>query len=473
MVGTLNLYLDPSLSFTWREASVLASKAANHGVYHARNLRSWILRYLTKRKLPTHRYGHSQSLLEDEDLSQTIQLHLQAIAKSGYIRAEDIVDFLSTPQMQKQFPGKKLTISIHTARNWLHKLEWRYGKKKNGMYIDGHEREDVIAYRIEFLNCMKEYFTRMVIYDNEGNAILPSAFAVPGGCFRLILVTHDESTFYANDRWKAKWTHKDDKAVPEPKGEGQSLMISDFLTPEWGRLVDGEEEGRIVDMAIDIFEGKTKGQAMPKGPSEGWTHKKGGPNMRPGVLPDGNFQELYYPDDHPLMGGWFKGMEQIIRECGLWPANGLNAQCESFKCEEGCTDCCCRRLLFMQPDFVNQKSALEELVTRRGHICDFYPKFHCELNFIEQYWGAAKLRYWSSPHTKNIMEMEANVLTSLADIPLQQIRRYAGRSAKFMDAYIKGLNGAQAAWAARKYHGHRVLPENVMAQFDEAHNVSK
>ncbi|KIJ31295.1 hypothetical protein M422DRAFT_267104 [Sphaerobolus stellatus SS14] len=71
------------------------------------------------------------------------------------------------------------------------------------------------------------------------------------------------------------------------------------------------------------------------------------------------------------------------------------------------------------------------------------------------------------------MEMEANVLTSLDDIPLQQIRRYAGRSAKFMDAYIKGLNGAQAAWAARKYHGHRVLPENVMAQFDEAHNVSK
>ncbi|KIJ31296.1 hypothetical protein M422DRAFT_186218, partial [Sphaerobolus stellatus SS14] len=374
-------------------------------------------------------------LLEDEDLSQTIQLHLQEIAKSGYIRAEDIVDFLSTPKMQEQFPGKKLTISIRTARNWLHKLEWRYGKKKNGMYIDGHEREDVIAYRIEFLNRMKEYFTRMAIYDNEGNAILPSGFAVPDGCFRLILVTHDESTFYANDRRKAKWTHKDDKAVPEPKGEGQSLMISDFLTPEWGRLVDGEEEARIVfkagknrdgyfscqelleqvDMAIDIFEGKTKGQAvglflfdnapshqkrannalsarkMPKGPSEGWTHKKGGPNMRPGVLPDGNFQELYYPDNHPLMGGWFKGMEQIIRERGLWPANGLNAQCESFKCEEGRTDCCCRRLLFMQPDFVNQKSALEELVTRRGHICDFYPKFHCELNFIEQYWGAAKL----------------------------------------------------------------------------------
>ncbi|KAJ7233374.1 hypothetical protein C8J57DRAFT_1090574 [Mycena rebaudengoi] len=26
------------------------------------------------------------------------------------------------------------------------------------------------------------------------------------------------------------------------------------------------------------------------------------------------------------------------------------------------------------------------------------------------------------------------------------------------DAYCKGLDGVQAAWAARKYKGHRVLP---------------
>jgi hypothetical protein len=162
---------------------------------------------------------------------------------------------------------------------------------------------------------------------------------------------------------------------------------------------------------------------MPKGPSNGWTHKKGGPKMRPGVLPGGGFQELYFSDDDPLMPGWFKGMEQIIRERGLWPDQGLNAQCESFKCKEGQTDCCCRRVLFMQPDFVNQKSALEELITRRGHLCDFYPKFHCELNFIEQYWGAAKLHYRASPRTSNIAEMEVNVLASLDDVPLSQIRR--------------------------------------------------
>src|SRR5271156_4318844 len=30
-----------------------------------------------------------------------------------------------------------------------------------------------------------------------------------------------------------------------------------------------------------------------------------------------------------------------------------------------------------------------------------------------------------------------------------------------MDAYRKGLNGPQAIWANRKYHGHQVLPDNI------------
>lgn len=65
MLGMLNLYLDPELSYTWRQASLLASKAAGHGMNHARNLRTWMLRFLNSGKLPLHRYGtfHS-SILE-------------------------------------------------------------------------------------------------------------------------------------------------------------------------------------------------------------------------------------------------------------------------------------------------------------------------------------------------------------------------------------------------------------------------
>jgi hypothetical protein len=37
-----------------------------------------------------------------------------------------------------------------------------------------------------------------------------------------------------------------------------------------------------------------------------------------------------------------------------------------------------------------------------------------------------------------------------------------------MDPYIKGLNGRQAAWAARQYKGHCVLPETLMDDLEKA-----
>jgi hypothetical protein len=35
MVATLNFYLDPELSYSWQESSVLAAKALECGVKHA------------------------------------------------------------------------------------------------------------------------------------------------------------------------------------------------------------------------------------------------------------------------------------------------------------------------------------------------------------------------------------------------------------------------------------------------------
>ncbi|KAG1728931.1 hypothetical protein EDB19DRAFT_1642270, partial [Suillus lakei] len=43
---------------------------------------------------------------------------------------------------------------------------------------------------------------------------------------------------------------------------------------------------------------------------------------------------------------------------------------------------------------------------------------------------------------------------------------FAMRSAIFINAYQKGLNGMQAAWATKKFHGHRVLPQTILDKFD-------
>jgi hypothetical protein len=45
---------------------------------------------------------------------------------------------------------------------------------------------------------------------------------------------------------------------------------------------------------------------------------------------------------------------------------------------------------------------------------------------------------------------------------LKQIRRYARRSFRYMDAYQKGLNVKQANYAVKKYKRHRVISQNIL-----------
>jgi len=43
-----------------------------------------------------------------------------------------------------------------------------------------------------------------------------------------------------------------------------------------------------------------------------------------------------------------------------------------------------------EPDFCAQKSLVKEVIESAGHLCLFLPKFHCELDFIEYFWGMVK-----------------------------------------------------------------------------------
>jgi hypothetical protein len=61
------------------------------------------------------------------------------------------------------------------------------------------------------------------------------------GMLHLILYTHDESTFTANDQWQTHYKHPDQPCLPQRKGEGETLMVSDFLAPEFRRLKHGDE----------------------------------------------------------------------------------------------------------------------------------------------------------------------------------------------------------------------------------------
>ncbi|KAJ3992366.1 hypothetical protein F5050DRAFT_1579705, partial [Lentinula boryana] len=95
-----------------------------------------------------------------------------------------------------------------------------------------------------------------------------------------------------------------------------------------------------------------------------------------------------------------------------------------------------------------------------GYTVLFFPNYHCELNSIEQCWGYAKRVYPISHVLTSSSEtnLEKNILVVLDSIPLVSMQRFATHSLHFANGYALGLNGAEAAWANKKFWGHRTIP---------------
>jgi hypothetical protein len=188
MIGVLNLYLDPQLQSNWTELSVVVAKIKGHGVNHACNLREWILHFVKYGELPVHHLGQSRwTIFDDEDLLQTLQTLLLSHTKGHYITASDVVELVSGPVMQEKFTQSgvsRASISERTAHCWLQRLSWCYSAMHNGMYLDGHKHEDVVAYRNAFVARWKVYDKQFHTWDSEGVEHRPqNAFPVEGGRF--------------------------------------------------------------------------------------------------------------------------------------------------------------------------------------------------------------------------------------------------------------------------------------------------
>lgn len=384
---------------------------------------------------------------------------------------------------------KNLRIRARTARNWLAKLGFNYAEVKKGVYIDGHEREDVVQYRNAiFLPKFYELLPRTVTWNEEGDMHIPQ---LPEGQKPIVVVTHDESTFNANDGRRNIWMKKEEHPL-RPKGRGKGIMVSDFLTP-YGRLASrgldcdrvfateyleyGKDNywtgdamiSQLVNKAIPLFEevfpefqacfmfdnssnhgmfapdslvaskmNLNPGGRQPK-IRDGFDHLRGCP------------QSMVFPDNHPQFPGQPKGIRQVMMERGIW-RQGLTLDCKKSCPAE--RNCCARTILAAQEDFRAQKGRIQEEVEGRGHHCLFYPKFHCELNFIEPYWGAAK-RYTRDNCDYSLNGLRKTVPAALASISEVSILRYYNKCMRIMDAYKANLSYGTKEFRDRVYRSHR------------------
>jgi len=393
-------------------------------------------------------------------------------------------------------------ISSSTASRWLHKVGFKWKEYRKAVYNDGHERSDIKKYRQEvFLPRLESYTDRLMAWDESLNE-LPNPELDLGEKQPLIFVTQDECTFNSNDGVHYLWVHDEHKPLRK-KGRGKGLHVSDFVTPI-GRLGDGNTcvimpcggdtwwtgdklLAQVVDKAIPDFEAQFPGCQALFAFDNSRNHLKYADNalrvsemnLEPGGINKKVMRNTFVIDPRQANGGYIqsmilpsgipKGLRLVLIERGLWPYDRPNfrAQCSvptktgkgtkpNPQCLQGGT-CCARALLASQPDFQAQKSQLQEAIEQAGHLVIFYPAFHCEINFIEYYWGAAK-QYTRRNCGYDFDSLQRLVPEALESVSPQLIWKYHARTVRIMEAYRHNIVYASPEYehmVHTRYRSHR------------------
>jgi ribosomal protein S18 acetylase RimI-like enzyme len=63
---------------------------------------------------------------------------------------------------------KRKGIRARVARRWLRRLGFNWREVRKGIYIDGHERPDVVEYRKNFLDYLHGLGTYLVEFNENG-----------------------------------------------------------------------------------------------------------------------------------------------------------------------------------------------------------------------------------------------------------------------------------------------------------------
>ncbi|KAJ7602965.1 hypothetical protein FB45DRAFT_697776, partial [Roridomyces roridus] len=130
---------------------------AGEGVHFARRVRILVRHFEVLRNLPKETRGgarDSRSLLSEENVRKASLTWLEA-QPSGTVTPKTFQNALNTTilpalgiQTNKPLCERTARRVLFTApyRRWLIKLGWRLTVLRKGVYMDGHERPDVVQY---------------------------------------------------------------------------------------------------------------------------------------------------------------------------------------------------------------------------------------------------------------------------------------------------------------------------------------
>ncbi|KAF7984096.1 hypothetical protein HWV62_16698 [Athelia sp. TMB] len=181
----------------------------------------------------------NNTLLDNENVLLAVRRYLAA-KNLGTISTEELcrhVNNIILPTLGLTGPNDR--ICTHTAWNWPKKLGYICKDVKKGIYVDGHEQPNVIAYHEKFLKEIASYERFMCTYDDQTMESIPPHLC--HGERKHVLVAQDECIFHVNECPRRQWLKKDQQPLKK-KGNGRSIHVCGWICKTIGQLRLSEEQ---------------------------------------------------------------------------------------------------------------------------------------------------------------------------------------------------------------------------------------
>mmetsp|Transcript_39331 Transcript_39331/g.58426 ORF Transcript_39331/g.58426 Transcript_39331/m.58426 type:complete len:165 (-) Transcript_39331:623-1117(-) len=154
---------------------------------------NWTKAFLETEELPVSRQGKHQrrtsSILRDEDACARIVKWLKAAPSNK--RTPDNLTKWTNEELSPSLTGYETKIAkVRSIQRHMNVLGYKYGVWQKNVYMDGHERSDVVKYRQSFLKRMVPRLDSMKWFEGEDMTICVERINMEET--EIVLVTHDD-----------------------------------------------------------------------------------------------------------------------------------------------------------------------------------------------------------------------------------------------------------------------------------------
>ena len=246
-------YIRSSTRMNVKAASTSTAKAVGRD---EKTVRTWMASLKSNGGIPLPFGGgkyHRVSIMTDKDCRRAATAWIRENASRkgvGNMTIKGFQRYLNTdllPGMHvpPEFPK---SVSETTAKRFLHDLGFvRRRTSQKSVYMDGHERQDVIKYRSEYIARLQSIERRHQIPPLPSDAVpgepQPGVVGSPGAPKQLVTIFHDETVFQSNEDQEWAWAQPDQYFIRK-KGRGSGIMISDVIEEHGGFLRSSEKIAR-------------------------------------------------------------------------------------------------------------------------------------------------------------------------------------------------------------------------------------